>query len=117
LIPDVISEDVYAQYLRHFKDPATMHSMCEDYRAAATMDLEHDRADLDAKIQCPLLALWGREGAMERCFDVLAAWRERAVDVQGEALPGGHWLPEQLPDEVAGELLAFLLQQQPISRP
>lgn len=111
LIPDAISEDVYAQYLRHFRDPATLHCMCEDYRAAATIDLEHDRADLDAKIRCPLLALWGRDGAMQSCFDVMATWRERAIDVRGKSLPGGHWLPEQLPREVAGELLEFLLRQ------
>ena len=82
--------------------------MCEDYRAAATVDLEHDKADLTTKVQCPLLALWGGKGAMQRLYDVTATWKERASNVQGKALPGGHWLPEQLPNEVYSELLPFL---------
>ncbi len=85
-----------------------MHAMCEDYRAAGTIDLEHDKADLNMKVQCPLMALWGAKGAMERLYDVAATWRERASNVQGKSLPGGHWLPEQLPDETTSELLAFL---------
>jgi haloacetate dehalogenase len=108
LIPNAISEDVFAEYLRFFQDPATMHAMCEDYRAAGTIDLEHDKADLTKKVQCPLLALWGAKGAMERLYDVAATWRERASNVQGKSLPGGHWLTEQLPDETTTELLAFL---------
>lgn len=108
LIPDSISEDVFAEYLRHFKDPATMHAMCEDYRAAGTVDLDHDQADLSAKIRCPLLAIWGATGAMERLYDVRATWLERAVDVKGTSLPGGHWLPEELPDDVCRELMVFL---------
>lgn len=108
LIPDAISEDVFAEYLRFFRDPATMHSMCEDYRAAGTIDLEHDKADLNTKVQCPLLALWGAKGAMERLYDVAATWRERASNVRGKSLPGGHWLTEQLPDETTNELLSFL---------
>jgi haloacetate dehalogenase len=108
LIPSVISEETFAEYLRCFEDPATMHAMCEDYRAGATIDLEHDKADLDRKVRCPLLALWGAKGAMERLYDVLGTWRERATNVQGKALPGGHWLPEQLPNEVYAELMPFL---------
>jgi len=109
LIPEVISEDVFSEYLRYFQDPASVHSMCEDYRAAAGIDLEHDKADLATKLKCPLLTLWGGKGAMDRLYDVTETWRERAVNVTGKALPGGHWLPEQLPDEVTGELLAFLM--------
>jgi haloacetate dehalogenase len=108
LIPDVIGEEAYAEYLRCHQDPATVHAMCEDYRAAATIDLEHDRADLGTKVQCPLLALWGSKGAMDPLYDVLATWRERAWDVRGKSLPGGHWIPEQLPDELTGELMQFL---------
>jgi haloacetate dehalogenase len=108
LIPDAISEDVFAEYLRFFRDPATMHSMCEDYRAAGTIDLEHDKADLTTNVQCPLLTLWGAKGAMERLYDVAATWRERASNVHGKSLPGGHWLTEQLPDETTNELLSFL---------
>ncbi len=109
LIPDAISEDAYSEYLRGFKDPSTVHAMCEDYRAAASIDLEHDKADLASKVRCPLLALWGSKGAMDRLYDVTGTWRERAANVTGKALAGGHWLPEELPDEVTAELLAFLL--------
>ena len=96
-----------AEYLRCFRDPAAIHGACEDYRAAASIDLVHDEADLDRRIECPLLALWGRRGVMERYFDVLATWRERARDVQGRALDSGHYLPEEVPDETAAALRAF----------
>ncbi len=108
LIPGGISEAVYAEYLRCFQNPATLHAMCEDYRAAASIDLEHDQADMNVKVACPLLALWGAHGAMEPLYDVLATWRERAEQASGRALVGGHWLPEQMPDALATELLAFL---------
>ena len=83
--------------------------MCEDYRAAASIDLEHDNADLDKRIACPLLVLWGDRGAMHGLYDVLATWRERAKDVRGFALPGGHWLPEQVPDETYAALRSFFI--------
>ena len=108
LIPDVVTEDAYAEYLRCFKSPETLHAMCEDYRAAATVDLEHDKSDLGTSIKCPLLVLWGRNGAMHRLYDVLATWKERGSDVRGKALPGGHFLPEQLPDQLHAELRPFL---------
>lgn len=108
LIPGGIPEAVYAEYLRCFQNPATLHAMCEDYRAAASIDLEHDQADMNVKVACPLLALWGEHGAMEPLYDVLATWRERAEQASGRALPGGHWLPEEIPNVLATELLAFL---------
>lgn len=108
LIPDVISEQVFAEYLRCFQNPNTLHAMCEDYRAAASIDLEHDQADLDQKIRCPILVLWGSKGAMQPLYDVIATWKERAAHVRGKALPGGHYLPEQLAEEVHAELTAFL---------
>jgi haloacetate dehalogenase len=104
-----LSKEVFANYAHCFNDPATLHAMCEDYRAAASIDLEHDRVDLDKKITCPLLVLWGERGAMHNMYDVLATWRERANDVRGKALPGGHWLPEEIPSVVQDELLTFLL--------
>ena len=100
--------EIFDDYVRCFNDPATLHAMCEDYRAAASIDLDHDRADLDKKIACPLLALWGEHGAMHRLYDVLATWRERATNVTGRALPGGHWLPEQIPDRLYDEVVTFL---------
>jgi haloacetate dehalogenase len=108
LIPHAMPEEVYQEYLRCFSDPATLHAMCEDYRAAASIDLEHDAADRGTRIQAPLLAIWGRRGAMERLYDVEALWRARAVDVRGVGLPGGHWLPEELPDETFAALMEFL---------
>jgi haloacetate dehalogenase len=100
--------DAHAEYVRCFKNPATVHAMCEDYRASASIDLEHDEADLNRKIECPFLTLWGARGAMGRMYDVLAAWRERAVNVSGKGLPGGHSLQEEKPEETLAELQAFL---------
>ncbi len=101
--------EALAEYLRCFADPAMVHATCEDYRAAATIDLRHDDEDGGRKVAAPLLALWGRHGVIERCFDCLALWRERAEDVQGEALAGGHYLAEELPDEVARRLADFMI--------
>jgi haloacetate dehalogenase len=108
LIPARLAEDAFAEYLRCFRDPATVHAMCEDYRAGATIDLVHDRADLNRQVACPALILWGERGAMAALYDVLATWKERASQVYGKALPGGHWLPEECPEPLTQELLAFL---------
>jgi haloacetate dehalogenase len=100
--------EAHAEYVRCFKNPATIHAMCEDYRASASIDLEHDEADMNRKIECPFLTLWGERGAMGRLYDVLAAWRERAVNVSGKGLPGGHSLQEEKPEETLAELQPFL---------
>ncbi len=97
-----------AEYKRCFADPATIHATCEDYRAAAGIDLAHDRADIERKIACPLLALWGAEGVIERTYDPMAVWRARAGEVSGRALPCGHFLAEEAPEETLAELEAFL---------
>ncbi|WP_186420923.1 alpha/beta hydrolase [Bosea sp. CS1GBMeth4] len=94
-------------YLRCFADPATIHASCEDYRAAATIDIRHDDEDGERRLAQPLLALWGENGIIGRCFDPLALWRRRAWNVQGKALPGGHYLAEEIPDLVAAEFSAF----------
>jgi haloacetate dehalogenase len=99
--------EALAAYQRSFSDPAVIHGSCEDYRAAATIDLEHDEADLDRRIECPLLALWGEHGLMHKHFDVLATWRERSRQVEGKALPCGHYLPEECPAETTAELARF----------
>jgi haloacetate dehalogenase len=101
--------EALAEYLRCFRDAATIHASCEDYRAAATIDIAHDDADGARKMSQPLLALWGEHGAVHRCFDVLALWRERAADVCGHTLPGGHYLAEELPERVAAEFLTFFI--------
>lgn len=108
LIPGAIDEAVFAEYLRCFADPQTLHAMCEDYRAGASIDLQHDEADLSKTLACPTLVLWGVHGAMHRLFDVLDTWRQRAPDAQGKALPAGHWLPEECPQDVSTALLDFL---------
>jgi len=108
VMPKAIDPDAYAEYRRCFSDPATIHATCEDYRAAATIDLVHDEADFDRKISCPALVLWGANGLVGRKYDVLAVWRERATKVSGKALPGGHWLAEELPELTLAELRQFL---------
>jgi haloacetate dehalogenase len=95
--------EVQREYIRCF-DP---HSTCEDYRAAATIDLVHDRKD-KAKLKMPLLALWGKQGVVEALFDCLADWREVAADVRGRALQCGHFIPEEKPRELLAELRRFL---------
>jgi haloacetate dehalogenase len=97
----------YAEYERCFRDPATIHATCEDYRAAATIDLEHDAADAGRKIDCPLLVLWGGKGVVHRLFDPVADWQSVASDVRGKTLPSGHYLAEEAPDETYAALLAF----------
>lgn len=97
----------YAEYERCFRDRATIHASCEDYRASASIDLEHDAVDSDTKLDCPLLVLWGEKGVVNRLFDPLADWRAIANDVRGRALRCGHYLPEEAPEETAAELLAF----------
>lgn len=100
--------EALAEYERCFADPAVIHATCEDYRAAASIDLEHDEADADARIACPFMVLWGAKGLMERNFDVLATWREKAGGgVEGRALPCGHFLPEEQPEATAAELMRF----------
>lgn len=94
------------EYLTCFASSAAIHGACEDYRAAASIDIAHDDAD-PTKLQMPLLALWGQDGAIAAHFDCLALWRERAEDVQGWALPGGHYVAEQYPDKVVDAWLPF----------
>jgi haloacetate dehalogenase len=107
-IPSWMGEEAFAEYLRCFSDPRAIHANCEDYRAGASIDIKHDEEDLNRKIICPLLVLWGERGGVHRLFDVLAVWRERAAQVSGKPLPGRHFLPEEIPDETLTELLAFL---------
>lgn len=102
--------DAWPHYVRDFSDPAAIHASCEDYRASAGIDLRHDEADRAAgnRLGCPVLALWGRHGVIERQFDALAAWRAVAADVRGQSLDCGHYLPEEAPDALLEALLPFL---------
>ena len=102
------SKAAQREYLRCFRDPRTIHATCEDYRAAASIDLEHDRKDLKQKLRMPVLVLWGKQGVIERMFDPLRDWREVAAHVSGRALDCGHFLPEEKPREVLAEMKRFL---------
>lgn len=106
-----------AEYVRCLALPGTARGICEDYRAAAGIDLAHDRADRDAgrMLGAPLLVLWGADGVVARCFDPLAEWRRLAADVAGEALPCGHYIPEEAPDALLERALPFLLQETRLS--
>ncbi|MEA1652776.1 alpha/beta hydrolase [Nitrospirillum sp. BR 11164] len=97
----------FAEYLRCYRDPATRHAICEDYRAAATIDLAHDADDAHRRVTAPLLALWGAHGTVGQLYDVLATWREKADDVRGRPLDCGHTLQEERPDEVLAAFLDF----------
>ena len=102
---DYFYTEALAEYERCFADPAVIHSSCEDYRAGATIDLEHDAADLAQKIACPTMVLWGNR--LDKWYDVEEVWRTRAESVTGGALDGGHFLPEEMPEEVARALFYF----------
>ena len=102
-----ITDDAFDDYLRCFSNPDTIHASCEDYRASASIDLEHDAADAGQKLDIPLLVLWGATAMVGNKYDMLAAWREVAVDVSGFSVPGGHYLPEESPDETYQALLNF----------
>ncbi|QUN32542.1 alpha/beta hydrolase (plasmid) [Cupriavidus sp. KK10] len=108
LIPHVIEHDAYAQYVRCFSDPATIHATCEDYRASASIDLDHDAADRGKKLACPLLVLWGGKGLVGTRYDVLSVWRDYATNVTGAALPANHWIPEEVPGQVVAHVRRFL---------
>jgi haloacetate dehalogenase len=100
----------FAEYQRCFSDPATIHAMCEDYRAGASIDTALDLADRGAgkRIQCPVLVLWGAGGALPRWYDVLEVWRGWADDLRGHALDCGHYLPEEAPEDTLAALQTFL---------
>jgi haloacetate dehalogenase len=107
---EVSHPDALADYLRCYNNPDTIHAICEDYRANATIDRAEEEADYAAgkRITCPTLVLWGREDDLEDLYgDPLAVWRAWAPDVRGRGLDSGHFLAEEAPDAVSRELLSF----------
>ena len=106
---NIFDPRAFAEYARCFADPATIHATCEDYRAAASIDLVHDDADVAGgrKVTCPLLVLWGEKGVVHRYFSPVEDWRTVAEDVRGRALPSGHYLAEEAPEETLRELVGF----------
>src|SRR5271155_5083343 len=105
--PAKLAPDEFAEYLRCFKNPETIRATCDEYRAGASIDLEHDRADRGRRIGTPLLVLWGQRSGQGSGYDVLAVWREHADNVAGQAIASGHFLPEEAPDDTYRALRAF----------
>ncbi len=103
--------EALAEYRRCIHLPGIAHAICEDYRAAATIDLEHDRADRDVgrKVMQPLQVLWGENGIIEKCFKPLEDWSRVAVNVRGGSVPCGHYIPEEAPEALLAAALPFLL--------
>jgi haloacetate dehalogenase len=99
-----------AEYVRCLELPGTAHGLCEDYRASAGIDLVHDQLDLDEKnfVKQPLLVLWGEQGVVHQCFEPLKEWSKVAVNVQGKALPCGHYIPEEAPELLLQQVQLFL---------
>jgi haloacetate dehalogenase len=108
------AEEIRAQYVAMYRDPVRVHAVCEEYRAAATIDVEHDRKDLDAKrqIKCPMLHLWATGGPLDTFYSSfggsLGIWRLWAPNVQGQSMKGGHFFPEENPADTAAQLRKFL---------
>ncbi|MBK5074131.1 alpha/beta hydrolase [Budviciaceae bacterium CWB-B4] len=98
-----------AEYQRCLSLPGSAYGVCEDYRASAGIDLEHDQHDLDRghQVTSPMLALWGQHGAIEQCFDALAEWKKVATNVRGKAMPSGHYIAEEVPEQLTREVLDF----------
>ncbi|MCE9682109.1 alpha/beta fold hydrolase [Halomonas alkalisoli] len=107
---DAFDPAAIVEYQRCLAQPGAAHALCEDYRASNTIDLEHDSADREAgrRIACPVRVLWGQHGIIERCFDPLAEWRAVAERVDGEALPCGHYIPEEAPRALHDHILQFM---------
>ncbi|MBU3549087.1 alpha/beta fold hydrolase [Polynucleobacter sp. P1-05-14] len=105
----IFSPDRWSEYLAGASNPEGMHAMCEDYRAAATTDLIHDRSDRAAgkMLKMPLKVLWGEHGLVNQCFKPLEDWGAVARDVSGKAVPSGHYIPEEIPDVLLAEVRKF----------
>jgi haloacetate dehalogenase len=105
-----IEPEVMEDYIRCFRDPGTIAGSCADYRSGASTDLVHDEETFAAgqKIECPVLALWGKQAFVGRGYEPLGVWQQYATDVRGHALPTGHFLPEEAPDQVSAALREFL---------
>ena len=108
---EAFSQDAMAEYIRCFKDNACIAATCEDYRAAASMDLEHDAEPGQGKLTMPVLVLWGAKGLVGKLYDVLAVWKEYANSVEGTSLPCGHFLPEEEPEKTIATLVAFFQRE------
>lgn len=107
----IFSSERWSEYLQGVSNPQALHAMCEDYRAAASIDLVHDRADREQgkKLTMPLRVLWGEHGLVNKCFKPVDDWKRVAVQVSGKAVPCGHYIPEELPSELIKEAKQFFV--------
>ncbi len=105
--PKVLEPEAWAEYLRCFKNPETVRATCAEYRAGATIDLVHDRADRGRRIAMPLLMLWGQHSSQGSDYDVLGVWRDHAEQVTGHGIDSGHFIPEEAPDDAYQALREF----------
>jgi len=104
------SDYALAEYLAAFAAPDAIHASCEDYRAAASIDIDHDNADNGRKLKMPTLALWAKRGVITRCFNALELWQQRAERIQGGALNATHYMAEEIPEEIAARMGEFFAQ-------
>ena len=111
--PDVFTPEVRAAYVEALRDPPHAHAICEEYRAAATVDRQHDAADRARghRISCPLLVMWSAHGALDTWYTAqggpIGVWREWADDVRGQSIEAGHFFPEEAPEQTADALIRF----------
>jgi len=105
---NLVEDAAFDNFVRTMSRKGAAHAQSEDYRAASTIDLEHDRADLDKKLTMPLLVLWGDENPLNKGVDIVAIWKQRANDVRGHGTPSGHWLPEEIPDQLSEEVSTLI---------
>jgi len=105
--PAKLEPEAFAEYLRCFRSPETIRATCDEYRAGASIDLVHDRADRGHKLAMPLLVLWGQRSSQGSGYDVLAVWRDHAETVSGHGIDSGHFLPEEAPEETYRALWGF----------
>ena len=103
---DYFGQEAMVEYERCFRDPNTIHSTCEDYRASLTIDYKHDLEDAQQQLACPALVLWGK--GLEQRYDVEKIWKQHAINFTGGLIDGRHFLPEEKPDEVTRALFFFL---------
>ncbi|MBV9377864.1 MAG: alpha/beta hydrolase [Alphaproteobacteria bacterium] len=103
----VFEPEIFAEYLRCFNNPETIRATCDEYRAGASIDLVHDRADRSRRLTMPLLVLWGQRSSQGSGYDVLSVWRDHAENVSGQAIGSGHFLAEEAPDETYRALRGF----------
>ena len=109
--PAVFEPEAFAEYLRCFSNPETIRATCDEYRAGASIDLVHDRADRGRKLSMPLLMLWGRRSSQGSGYDVLGVWRDHAENVNGQAIDSGHFIPEEAPDAAYHALRTFFAEE------